>query len=147
MPWKRRGHRRVADLLVQAINARAYADMRPLLTDDFIYLDTMSAAIAGPDAFIDAMRLFYERVPDLRIEVDGYSSVAAALLIKGRIVSQDPEYNAESLWRAEFRGECMSELQAFRERNAASLPQIVKRGHGKQAEISAGPAQRPRIAE
>lgn len=130
-PWKRRSHRRVTDLLVQCLNARAYDTVAALLTDDFAYYDTMSEKIVGPRKFVDAMRLFHQRVPDLRIEVVGYSTVAGSLLITGRIDSADPDFSSDSLWRAEFRGSQVCELQAFRENNIASLAALYKRSRNK----------------
>lgn len=130
MPWKRGGYRRLADLLVQALNAHAYDDIRPLLTDDFIYLDTMGSEISGPDGFIDTMRLLHQKVPDFQVELHGCSAVGGSLLVTGLIHSDNPDYASDSLWRVEFAGERMRELQAFRENNAASMSALIKRERG-----------------
>ena len=124
--WLPRGKRRTAELVVLALNLRRYDDLPPLLTDNFIYFDTVGARIDGCAQFIEAARAMHQRAPDQIIEMDDVSVVDNDLLVRGRIRSAIPAFHSESLWRASFDGRRMSGLQAFRKDNAVSLPAILR---------------------
>lgn len=125
-PW-RRGKRRTAMRLAAALNARRYERLDALVADDLLYLDTMSNAIEGRVAFVSANLRLHLDAPDLTIVLDDFSEAGGVLLVKGRTVSSAPDYCSDSLWRVKFSGKRISEIQAFRDHNAVSLPLLARR--------------------
>lgn len=126
--WPRRGKRRTAELLVDALNARRYEKLDALVIDDLLYLDTMSNPLRGRAAFVSTNLRLHLEAPDLTIELDDFSQSAGTLLVRGRTVSSVPDYCSESLWQVKFAGDKISEIQAYRDNNAISLPLLAERG-------------------
>ena len=128
-PW-RHGKRRTAVRLADALNARRYERLDGLVTDDLLYLDTMSNAIVGRAAFVSANLKLHLDAPDLTIVLDDFSETGGVLLVKGRTISSVPDYCSISLWRVKFSGKRICELQAFRDQNTVSLPLLARRDDG-----------------
>ncbi len=130
LSWWRRGKRRTAEQLVAVLNARRYEKLEGLVTEDLLYLDTLSNPLRGRAAFVSANLRLHRDAPDLTIVLDDFSEAGGTLLVRGRTVSSAPDYCSDSLWQVKFAGERISELQAFRDNNAISLPGIAAREEG-----------------
>lgn len=125
--WDRRSKRRTAECVAQALNARDYDALGDLVTEDLVYLDTMSNEIRGRAAFVAANLRMHDDAPDMTILLDSFSEAGDALLIRGRTTSANPKFCSDTLWHARFARRKMCELQAFRENNAISLSEYAVR--------------------
>ena len=112
--------------MVRMSNARDYDGMGQAVTEDFLHLDTAGAAIKGREAFLVALRELHRQADDLKIETDDVFEQDEDVLIRGRLVSTNPDYCSESLWRVRFADDGrVSEIQAFRENNQISIARLT----------------------
>lgn len=130
LEWLRRSKRRTAERLVAVLNARQYEKLGSLITEDLLYLDSMSNPLEGRAAFVSANLQLHRDAPDLTIVLDEFSEAGGVLLVRGRTVSSTPEYCTNSLWEVKFAGDRISHIQVFRDNNAISLPNIARREAG-----------------
>ena len=125
-----RDDRRTAECVVAAINARNYAALDHLVTEDMVYLDAMSNVLSGRPAFVSAIMQLHKAAPDLTIAIEDISAQGSTVLIRGRLISADPEFCRPSLWQTKYARGLLNEVQTYREHNAISLPLLAERAEG-----------------
>ena len=123
--WFGPSRRGLTDRVVRMLNERRYDALADILAEDFVFLDTAGSPIRGREPFLEAMREVHRQAPDIRIEVDEEFEQEGDVLTKGRLVSAEPDYRSESLWRIKFAGDKVSEIQAFRDNNAVSVTRLT----------------------
>lgn len=111
---------------MRLVNERDYEALERTVTSDFLYLDTAGSPIRGRDNFIAALRELYGMVPDIQIEIDEIFNQESDVLVKGRLLSENPDFSTESLWRIKFgERDMLSEIQAFRDKNSVSVTRLT----------------------
>ena len=137
MFWRNKREKQLAMRIAAHLNAREYEAVLPLLSDDFIYSDTVGSRIYGGEDFIDAVRLLHLHAPDETIHFKEFARDGDVLLIKGEIASQQPGFSWPSLWKVAFAEGKVSEVEAFRENNAVSIPALYHRFQAQAARAGA----------
>lgn len=127
MFWRKRREKQLAMRIAAHLNAREYDALLTLLSDDFTYSDAVGSRIQGGEDFIDAVRLLHLHAPDETIHFKEFARDGDTLLIKGEIASHLPEFSWPSLWKVGFSDGKVSEVEAFRENNAVSIPALYHR--------------------
>ena len=120
--------------IVRLLNARDCKALEQAVADDIVYYDTAGAEIRGRAAVLAAMREMYRMAGDIQIETDEIFQQEGEVHVKGRLLGSDPDYRSESLWRFKFdTDDRVEEMQAFRERNAVSVPRLTAHLRRKQS--------------
>src|SRR5689334_12057009 len=91
----------LAARFVAAVNAHDPEAMRPLVTEDFTYIDSWREGVTGRDRVLEGSRMLFANDPGFGIEVETISYSEPFALMRGWVNSANPEVGRRrAVWRA-----------------------------------------------
>ncbi len=116
----------IARSFIEALNARDFAALRPLLAENLVYTDPSEQTIEGGEDFLFALCRVTESIPGIALQVDIYSRRGDRCLLTGRVVADDPMHHTPSLWDMCVQSGRLVSVHAYRRSNTLQLVQIVR---------------------
>lgn len=111
----------------KAFNARDMGQIALLVCDEMKMLDSISSPVEGRAAFISALDHLLAEIPDLEVEFADFVIQDSGLLVTGKIRSAGRGDDLASLWRFDFDGPLICQIQSFRADNTISLSRVARR--------------------
>lgn len=122
----------LAARFVAAVNAHDPDAMRPLVTEDFTYIDSWREGVSGRDRVLEGARMLFANDPGFGIEVETISYSEPFALMRGWVNSANPEVGRRrAVWRARCEGSRIAEWQAW----AEGAPPPLNRTFSPQATV------------
>lgn len=117
MLWGRgRKCKALAERFVAAVNAHDADLLAPLLTEDFVNIDSWREGVVGRDTAIAGARMLFEADPGLRLEVETIGFSDPFVLMRGWVESANPAVGRRrAVWRARCEDGLIAEWQAWAE--------------------------------
>ena len=106
---------------VEACNSRDARALERLLAPEFIFIDSRGGVIEGVPDMLEALRAVRSVAPDLRVEIERYSSRGDTALLSGRSLTKNAELACDTQWRAVVRDGKLIEWQAYGAPSESSL--------------------------
>ena len=104
-----------------ACNNRDARALEQLLAPEFTFTDSRGGVIEGVPAMLEALRGVRAVAPDLRVEIERYSSRGNTALLSGRSVTATADLPCDTQWRAVVRDGKLVEWQAYGAPSESSL--------------------------
>jgi hypothetical protein len=123
MLWGRgRKCKALAARFVAAVNAHDADALAPLLTEDFVNIDSWREGVIGRDTAIAGARMLFAADPGLRLDVESMSFSDPYVLMRGWVESANPDVGRRrAVWRARCEGGLIAEWQAWAEGSPPKL--------------------------
>ena len=133
MLWGRgRKCKALAARFVAAVNAHDADALAPLLTEDFVNIDSWREGVIGRETAIAGARMLFAADPGLRLDVETMSFSDPYVLMRGWVESANLAVGRRrAVWRARCEGGLIAEWQAW----AEGSPPPLNRTFNPQATI------------
>ena len=101
---------------VAAVNAHDADALAPLLTEDFVNIDSWREGIVGRETAVAGARILFAADPGLRLDVESTSFSDPYVLMRGWVESANPDVGRRrAVWRARCEDGLIAEWQAWAE--------------------------------
>ncbi|MDO8624859.1 MAG: nuclear transport factor 2 family protein [Candidatus Diapherotrites archaeon] len=112
----------VVEQFIDRINAHSVEGIVRLMTDDHLFVDGLGQAISGRDAMRQAWKMYFEWMPDYRIDIEqkferdgivGLFGRASGTHAVGGELREENRWAIPAAWRAVVRGGLVAEWQVY----------------------------------
>lgn len=145
MLWgQSRRSKALVERFVAAFNAHDVDAMRPMLAEDFTYIDSWREGVTGRDRVLEALRGLVAVDPEFGMEVDRMDWREPHVLMTGRVNSRSFGMGRRAVWQVLPRDGLIAEFQAWAEGGPPPMSRMLAPEHARSMADRA--AEKPQLA-
>lgn len=143
MLWGRsRRELALVEQFVAALNAHDVDSVEPLLTEDFVYIDSWREGVRGRDVVMEALRRLLRADPEFELNVERMDWRKPHMLMSGCVNSGQWGKGRRAVWRLTLRDGLICEYQSWAEGGPPPMSRALAPGHVQDMSATA-PARPP----